>query len=360
MGSTTGHSFRLTTFGESHGGAVGGVIEGCPPGLLLDNKAIRTALDARRTGSSIGASARKEADEVVWLSGLDEGVTLGTALAFMVLNKDADPASYAPFKHLYRPSHADYTYESRYGRRTWAGGGRASARETVSRVIAGCVAKQVLDALGAVEIVGWVESIGGVVSDVNNEKVTRDQINASPVRCPDEKASTKMVAAIKLARKEKDSLGGVIRSVARGVPAGLGAPVFDKLDADLAKAMLSIPSVKGFEIGSGFAGTQQRGSQHNDPFVPDGKGGVATSKNDSGGVQGGISNGMDIVIRVAFKPVATIFIPQNTVDDQGRAAVIEPRGRHDAAVLPRAVPIVEAMMALVLADHWLRWRGQCG
>ena len=360
MGSTIGHSFRLTTFGESHGGAVGGVIEGCPPGIVLDNNAIRTALNARRTGASIGASARKEADDVVWLSGLDDGVTLGTALAFMVLNKDADPASYAPFKDLYRPSHADYTYESRYGLRTWAGGGRASARETVSRVIAGCVAQQVLDALGAVEIIGWVESIGAVVSDVNKEMVSREQINASPVRCPDENASSKMVSAITLARKEKDSLGGVIRAVARGIPAGLGAPVFDKLDADLAKAMLSIPSVKGFEIGSGFSGTQQRGSQHNDPFVPDGKGGIATSKNDSGGIQGGISNGMEITIRVAFKPVATIFIPQDTVDNQGRAAVIKPRGRHDAAVLPRAVPIVEAMMALVLADHWLRWRGQCG
>jgi chorismate synthase len=360
LGSTIGHSFRLTTFGESHGGAVGGVIEGCPPGISLDHEAIRRALNARRTGVSIGASARKEPDEVVWLSGLDEGTTLGTALAFMVVNKDADPASYASFKHLYRPSHADYTYEARYGRRTWAGGGRASARETVSRVIGGCVAQQVLDSLGAVEIIGWVESIGELVGVVDEATVTRAAVNASPVRCPDEAASSKMVAAITLARKEKDSLGGVIRSVARGIPAGLGAPVFDKLDADLAKAMLSIPSVKGFEIGSGFTGTHQRGSQHNDPFVPDGNGGIATSKNDSGGVQGGISNGMEITIRVAFKPVATIFISQDTVDDQGRAAVIEPRGRHDAAVLPRAVPIVEAMMALVLADHWLRWRGQCG
>jgi chorismate synthase len=261
---------------------------------------------------------------------------------------------------VYRPSHADYTYDAKYGRRAWAGGGRASARETAMRVAGGAVARQVLASLGPVEVVAWVDRVGDVVADVDPATVTTAAVEAHIVRCPDGPAAEAMEARIRAARKAGDTVGGVVRCVARGVPAGLGEPVFDKLDGDLAKAMLSLPAAKGFEIGSGYGGLSLSGVQHNDLFVPDGSGGIATETNRSGGIQGGISNGMPITLSVAFKAVATVFQEQRTVNAAGEATTIKPRGRHDPCVLPRAVPIVEAMTCLVLVDHWLRWRGQCG
>ncbi len=358
MGSTTGLLFRVTTWGESHGGALGAVIEGCPPGMVLDLEALQHELERRRPGQSALTSARREPDRVQVLSGLFEGRTLGTALSLVVFNQDADPSAYAPFKDLYRPSHADFTTEARYGLRNWQGGGRASARETVARVAAGAVARQVLREGPGVEIVGWVDQVGDVVADCEPETVTAEAVDAHPVRCPDPARAAEMEALIRAVRAEGDTLGGVVRCVARGVPAGLGAPVFDKLEADLAKAMLSLPACKGFESGTGFGAVAMRGSAHNDLFEPDGAGGVRTRTNHSGGIQGGISNGMPVEIRVAFKPVATIFQEQDTVDRQGRPARIRPRGRHDPCVVPRAVPLVEAGMALVLCDHWLRHRAQ--
>lgn len=345
-GNTFGARFRVTTFGESHGPAVGVVIDGVPPGLALDLAAVQAELDRRRPGGPL-ASPRKEPDTVEVLSGLFEGRTLGTPLTLLVRNTDADPAAYAPFKDVYRPSHADFTTDARYGVRDWRGGGRASARETVARVAAGAVARQVL---AGIEIVAWVDAVGDVVAGCDPDTVTRDAVEASPVRCPDPSASAAMEALIREVRAEGDTVGGVVRAVARGVPAGWGDPVFDKLDADLAKAMLSIPAAKGFESGSGYSGARLRGSAHNDAFVAEG-GEIRTRTNRSGGVQGGISNGMPVVISVAFKPVATIFREQDTVDTHGRAVVLKPRGRHDPCVVPRAVPIVEAMLALVLADH---------
>lgn len=355
-----GRAFRLTSFGESHGGAVGGVIEGCPPGLTLDLERVGAALRRRRPGQSALTSPRSEADALEVLSGLFEGRTLGTPIGFAVRNTDADPSAYAELKDTYRPSHADYSYEARYGLRAWAGGGRASARETVARVAAGAIALQVLESLGPVEIVAWVDRVHDVGARVDPASVTAAQVEESGVRCPDPDASAAMEARILEARAAGDSVGGVIRAVARGVPAGLGEPVFDKLEAELARAMLSLPAAKGFEIGSGFAGTRMTGREHNDAFVPDGAGGIATRTNRSGGIQGGISNGMPIELAVAFKPVSTVFHAQDTVDREGTARTLTPRGRHDPCVLPRAVPIVESMLALVLVDHWLRWRGQCG
>ena len=360
VGDGFGRLFRLTTFGESHGGAIGGVVQGCPPGLALDAEAVQVELDRRRPGQSKLTSARKESDRVTFLSGLFDGRTLGTAIGFTIPNHDADASAYAPFQHSYRPSHADYTYDARYGRRAWAGGGRSSARETACRVVGGAIARQVLRSLGPVEVVAWVDAVAELRAEVASDRVTRADVDVTPVRCPDPKAAAAMHERIVAARAAGDTVGGVVRCVARGVPAGLGAPVFDKLDADLAKAMLSLPACKGFEVGSGFAGTLSTGLAHNDCFEPGPDGGVVTRTNRSGGVQGGISNGMPIEVTVAFKPVATVFHPQPTVDDAGRATTIRPRGRHDPCVVPRAVPIVEAMMCLVLADHWLRWRGQVG
>jgi chorismate synthase len=360
MGSSMGRLFRLTTFGESHGGALGGVIEGCPPGLKLDLDAVQAELDRRRPGQSILTTQRKESDAVSFLSGLFEGRTLGTAIGFTIPNTDAHSASYLPFKDRYRPSHADFTYDARYGERAWAGGGRSSARETASRVAAGAVARQVLASLGPVEVVAWVDRVGEVQAQVDPRAVSREAVDSNLVRCPDPEAAARMEARIREVRRAGDTIGGVVRCVARGVPAGLGDPVFDKLEADLAHAMLSLPAAKGFESGSGYAGTLLTGLAHNDLFVPDGSGGIATSSNRSGGIQGGISNGMPIELSVAFKPVATVFQAQATVDTAGRATSVQPKGRHDPCVLPRAVPIVEAMACLVLVDHWLRWRGQVG
>lgn len=359
-----GRAFRVTTFGESHGPALGVVIDGVPAGRRLDLAAVQADLDRRRPGQSTLVTPRDEADAVEVLSGLFEGRTTGAPLTLLVRNRDADPAAYAPFAELYRPSHADYTTEARFGLRDWRGGGRASARETVGRVAAGAVARQLLAEVG-VEVVGWVDRVGPLAATVDPAAVTLAAVEATPVRCPDPVAAAAFEALIREVRAEKDTVGGVVRAVARGVPAGWGAPVFDKLEAELAYALLSLPAAKGFEIGSGYAGAAMRGSAHNDPFVPDpsrpapvapGAPRLGTSTNHSGGVQGGISNGMPIEVSVAFKPVATLFRPQETVDREGRPAVIQPRGRHDACVLPRAVPMVEAMVLLVLVDHWLRSR----
>jgi len=361
-GNTFGSLFRVTTFGESHGVAVGVIVDGCPPGLPLAAEEIQRELDRRRPGQSAITTQRREPDQVEILSGLHEGVTLGTPIAMMVRNQDTRGGDYEEMRTKYRPSHADYTYKAKYGVRAWEGGGRASARETVGRVAAGVLARKVLSAPVAsrdVEIVAWVRQVQDLEVDVDPATVTTAAVESNIVRCPDAAVAGQMIALIDGARRAGDSLGGVVEAVARGVPPGWGEPVFDKLDADLAKAMLSLPAAKGFEIGSGFAGTRLSGAQHNDPFY-NAAGKVRTRTNRSGGVQGGISNGEDIVIRVAFKPTATILREQETVDEEGRDTTIKPRGRHDPCVLPRAVPIVEAMMALVLADHFLRQRGQCG
>jgi chorismate synthase len=338
---------------------VGVVIDGCPPRLPITAEEIQAELDRRRPGQSAITTQRRERDEVEILSGVHEGLTLGTPISLLVRNSDNRGGDYEEMRTKYRPSHADFTYQAKYGIRAWQGGGRSSARETVGRVAAGALARKALVAAGAIDIVAWVQRVQDLEVEVDPGSVSRAAVEANIVRCPDADAATRMIALIDEARKAGDSLGGVVEAVARGVPVGLGEPVFDKLDADLAKAMLSLPAAKGFEIGSGFAGTRLRGSQHNDPFY-DGGGRVRTRGNRSGGVQGGISNGEDIVIRVAFKPTATILREQETVDQDGHDTTIKARGRHDPCVLPRAVPIVEAMLALVLADHFLRQRGQCG
>jgi chorismate synthase len=355
MASQLGVVFRVATFGESHGGAVGVVVDGCPPRLELAVEEIQRDLDRRRPGQSRLTSPRQEADRVEILSGVFEGRTLGSPIAMLVRNQDARPDAYETMKDVYRPSHADFTTEAKYGIRNWQGGGRASARETVGRVAAGAVARKLLRAAAGVEVLAWVAQVHDVDAKVDADAVTLAQVEANPVRCPDPEAAARMEERIDAARRRGDSLGGVVASVARGVPPGLGEPVFDKLEADLAKAVLSLPASKGFEIGSGFAGTRLTGSEHNDPFEA-GPAGPRTATNRSGGVQGGISNGAPILIRVAFKPTATIRLAQQTVDREGRAVTLEAEGRHDPCVLPRAVPMVEAMVCLVLADHWLRQR----
>lgn len=356
MGNSFGQLFRITTWGESHGGGVGVVIDGCPPRLELSETDIQRELDRRRPGQSSIVTQRDEADRCQILSGVFEGQTLGTPISIFVMNRDARPEAYAEIAQAYRPSHADYTYEAKYGIRNWQGGGRASARETIGRVAAGAVAAKVLaSAFAGFEIVAYVREIHDLAAEIDRVTVTRDRVEQSPVRCPDEPAAARMIARIEEARREGDSVGGVIECIIRGVPAGLGDPVFDKLEADLAKAMLSLPATKGFEIGSGFAATRMKGSEHNDEFeMHDGK--IATATNRSGGVQGGISNGEDIVFRVAFKPTATIARAQKTVTATGEETILAAGGRHDPCVLPRAVPIVEAMALLVLCDHALRQR----
>ena len=351
-GNSFGTHLRITTFGESHGPGLGVVLDGVPAGLQLDMDLVAADLARRRPGQSALTTRRDEADAPELLSGVFEGRTTGMPLTMLVRNQDADPRAYAPTAHLYRPSHAEYAYDQRYGLHDWRGGGRASARETVARVAAGAVARQLLP---GVEIVAWTASVGDLAAEIDPATVTRAAVDAHPTRCPDPQAAPAMEALIREVRADGDTIGGVVRAVARNVPAGLGEPVFDKLDAELAKAMLSLPAAKGFEIGSGFSGTRLRGSQHNDAFeVRDGR--VRTRTNHAGGVLGGISTGEDIHLAVAFKPVATIFRPQDTVDVQGQPATIQPRGRHDPCVVPRAVPLVEAMLALVLADHALRLR----
>ncbi|MEP6672216.1 MAG: chorismate synthase [Chthoniobacter sp.] len=360
MSSHFGQAFRISTWGESHGGGVGVVIDGCPPRLALSEADIQRDLDRRRPGQSEIVTPRDEADQCRILSGVFEGQTLGTPICVAVMNKDARPESYREMETAFRPSHADYTYQAKYGIRNWQGGGRASARETIGRVAAAAVAKKALAQIApALEIVAYVKTIHELTADVDPETVTLEQVEANIVRCPDAAKAQEMIDFIKQVRSEGDSVGGIVECVIRGTPAGWGEPVFDKLEAELAKAMMSLPATKGFEIGSGFAGTRLRGSEHNDAFVME-KGKVRTTTNLSGGIQGGITNGEPIFLRIAFKPTATIFKPQQTVTVSGEATELQARGRHDPCVLPRAVPMVEAMAALVLVDHALRHRGQVG
>jgi len=351
-----GTLFRISTWGESHGGGVGVVIDGCPPRLALSEADIQPDLDRRRPGQSDIVTPRKEEDICTILSGVFRGVTLGTPVSIMVRNTDAQPEAYSEMETHFRPSHADYTYQEKYGVRNWEGGGRASARETIGRVAAGAVAKKILRAMyPGIEILAWVSAVQDIASAVDPASVSFHEIEANVVRCPDAVAAAKMIERIKQVRGEGDSVGGVIEAVVRGCPPGLGEPVFDRLEADLAKAMLSLPATKGFEVGSGFSGTRLTGSQHNDPYkMEDGR--VRTAGNRSGGVQGGISNGEPVTFRIAFKPTATISKSQDTVTLTGQASTLAARGRHDPCVLPRAIPMVEAMTALVLCDHALRQR----
>jgi chorismate synthase len=356
MGSVYGTLFRISTFGESHGGGVGVVLEGCPPRLAIDVSEIQRDLDRRRPGQSVLTTPRQEADQAEILSGVFEGRTLGTPIGIMVRNKDARPSAYEEMREVYRPSHADYTTEAKYGIRNWQGGGRASARETIGRVAAGAIARKLLHEVAGIEVLAWVRQVQAIDSKVDSETVTLEEIDSNDVRCPDSDAAAKMFELIDGVRRRGDSVGGVVECVARGVPAGLGDPVFDKLEAELAKGLMSLPAAKGFEIGSGFGGTSMTGSEHNDPFVTDSTGRVRTTSNRSGGIQGGISNGESISLRVAFKPTATVRIAQQTVNQKGESVSLEAGGRHDPCVLPRAVPMVEAMVCLCLADHWLRQR----
>lgn len=352
-GDSFGTLFRISTFGESHGAAVGCVVEGCPPGLALDIDDIQQELDRRRPGQSKISTQRKESDQVEVLSGLLNGVTTGTPIALLIRNTDQRSHDYDEMAALYRPGHADYTYQQKYGVRDVAGGGRSSARTTAASVAAGAIAKKLLRERFGVLIHAWVKSVGALQLPTAAEQVDVSLIESNIVRCPDEKLAAQMVELIEQTRKDGDSLGGVIECRADGVPVGWGEPIFDRLEADLAKAMLAINASKGFEIGSGFAGTRLRGSSHNDPFIiKDGK--ILTDGNDHGGVLGGISSGMPVVFRVAFKPTATIAKLQKTIDLNGNEVEFRGRGRHDPCVLPRAAPIVEAMAALVMADHALR------
>ncbi len=352
-GNTFGKSFRVTTFGESHGPLIGVVIDGCPAGLAIDEAFIQEQLDHRKPGQSKLTTQRKETDKATIVSGVFEGKTTGTPLTAFIANEDSRSNDYKHLEDSYRPSHADYTYDIKYGHRDHRGGGRSSARETAARVFAGAVAQLMLK---KIQIYAYVSQVGSVICPIPYEKLPLQNRHESLVRCPDPKTSDAMVALIEETRKKGDTIGGIITGVVKGCPAGLGEPVFDRLHADLGKAMLSINACKGFEIGSGFSGVVMNGSQHNDPFSTNKNGQVITTTNHSGGVQGGISNGMDIYFRVAFKPVATLMKKQKTVNQKGEFVEIEGRGRHDPCVLPRAVAIVEAMTALTLADHWLRHR----
>lgn len=358
MANTFGQLFRITTWGESHGGGVGVVVDGCPPRLELTEADIQPDLERRRPGQSKIVSPRKESDTVQILSGTFEGKTLGTPISMWVKNADARPEAYGEMATKFRPSHADYTYQAKYGFRNWQGGGRSSARETVGRVAAGAIAKKWLREQHGVEVLAYVKQVQRIRADINPETVKFTEIESSIVRCPEPKASEQMIRLIEKMRKAGDTVGGIVEGVARGVPPGWGEPVFDRLEADLGKGMLSLPASKGFEIGSGFAGILLTGTQHNDPFRAK-AGKVYTSSNRSGGVQGGISNGQTIYFRVAFKPVATVMHEQDTVNDKLQNTTLTGRGRHDPCVLPRAVPMVEAMTALVLIDHALRQKAQC-
>lgn len=359
MGNTFGNLFRVTTFGESHGGGVGVIIDGCPPQLEISAEEIQVELDRRRPGQSKITTPRKEADRCEILSGVFQGQTLGTPISILVKNKDTRPQDYSEMVQMYRPSHADATYDAKYGIRNYQGGGRSSARETIGRVAAGAIAKKILHQVAGVEIIGYVKRIKDLEGEVDAEKVTLEQVESNIVRCPDSECAERMIELIEQVGRDGNSIGGVVECVARKVPKGLGEPVFDKLEADIAKGVMSLPASKGFEIGSGFAGTLLTGIEHNDEFYTDDQGNIRTVTNRSGGIQGGISNGENIIIRVAFKPTATIRKEQNTVTKTGESGVLAAKGRHDPCVLPRAVPMVEAMVALVLCDHLLRFQGQC-
>jgi chorismate synthase len=356
MSSTFGTLFKVTTFGESHGKGVGAIVDGCPPGLHLSEDDIQPQLDRRRPGQTHLTTDREEADRVTILSGVENGRALGTPIAMSVANKDQRPGDYAQMRSIPRPSHADFTYQMKYGIRTSSGGGRSSARETIGRVASGAIAEKFLYEDYGLEIVAWVSSVGRITAgEIDETTINRATVDETAVRCPSPEKAEQMMQAIVAAKEDKDSLGGIVSCVCRNVPAGLGEPVFDKMEARLAQAMLSIPATKGFEIGSGFGGTQMNGSQHNDPFEKKGDR-LGTATNNSGGVQGGISNGEPIVFRVAFKPPATIGKAQNTADFDGNNTILEAKGRHDPCVVPRAVPIVESMAALVIADLALRQR----
>ena len=359
MANTFGHLFRITTWGESHGGGVGVVIDGCPPRLELTEADVQPDLDRRRPGQSSIVTPRKEADTVQILSGTFEGKTLGTPIMMWVKNTDARPEAYSEMAEKFRPSHADYTYFAKYGFRNWQGGGRSSARETIGRVAAGAVAKKVLKEQFGVEVLAFVKQVQKISAEVDVNKVTLKEVESNIVRCPEAATAAKMIRLIERTRKAGDSVGGIVAGVARGVPAGWGEPVFDRLEADLGKAMLSLPASKGFDLGSGFDSILMTGREHNDAFR-NVKGQVRTVTNRSGGVQGGISNGETIYFRVAFKPVATVMHEQDTVGNDLKNTTLKGRGRHDPCVLPRAVPMVEAMTALVLIDHALRHKAQCG
>jgi len=345
-GNSFGNVFKVTTFGESHGIAIGGVIDGCPSGLQLDLEAIQMELNRRKPGQSEIVTQRKEPDTVEFLSGIFEGQTTGTPIGFIIKNANQKSKDYTHIKDVYRPSHADYTYDQKYGVRDYRGGGRSSARETACRVVAGAIAKQVLS---TVKINAFTSSVGEIFIDKPYQDLDFSKTESNIVRCPDEAIAEKMIARIKEIRKEGDTIGGTVTCVLQNVPVGLGEPVFDRLHAELGKAMLSINAVKGFEYGSGFCGAKMKGSEHNDLFNADG----STKSNLSGGIQGGISNGMDIYFRVAFKPVATIMQKQETINSKGETVEMQGKGRHDPCVVPRAIPIVEAMAALVLADYYL-------
>ena len=359
MGNSFGQLFRITTFGESHGGGVGVIIDGCPPQLEISIDEIQFELDRRRPGQSKITTPRQEADRCEILSGVFEGKTLGTPIALLVRNKDARSQDYDEMAVKYRPSHADATYDAKYGIRNWQGGGRSSARETIGRVAAGAIAKKILKQIAGVEIIGYVKRIKDLEGVIDPDTVTLEQVESNIVRCPDSDCSDRMIELIEQIGRAGDSVGGVVECVARHVPKGLGAPVFDKLEADLAKGVMSLPASKGFEIGSGFGGTLLTGIEHNDEFFIDDQGETRTVTNRSGGIQGGIANGENIVMRVAFKPTATIRKEQRTVTTGGEETLLAAKGRHDPCVLPRAVPMVEAMVALVLCDHLMLHHGQC-
>jgi chorismate synthase len=359
MGSTFGYLFRITTFGESHGGGVGVIIDGCPPRLEISAEEIQFELDRRRPGQSKITTPRKEADTCEILSGVFEGKTLGTPITILVKNKDTRSQDYDEMAQKYRPSHADATYDAKYGFRNWQGGGRSSARETIGRVAAGAIAKKILHQVADVVVIAYVKRIKDLEGLVDTNTVTLEDVETNIVRCPDAEIANQMIELIEKTGRDGNSIGGVVECVVRNVPKGLGEPIFDKLEADLGKAVMSLPASKGFEIGSGFDGTLLTGFEHNDEFYIDENGKIRTVTNHSGGIQGGISNGENIILRVAFKPTATIRKQQKTVTKEGEETILAAKGRHDPCVLPRAVPMVDAMVALVLCDHLLRHYGQC-
>lgn len=344
--NTFGNRLTLTTFGESHGNAIGGILDGCPAGLTIDFKAIQSELDRRKPGQSKLVTQRKEADEVQFLSGIFEGKTTGTSIGFIIKNSNQKSKDYEHLRDVYRPSHADFTYDKKYGHRDFRGGGRSSARETANWVVAGAIAKQIIK---DIQINAFTSTVGAITIDKPYQETDFSQTDTNAVRCPDAKTAKKMEELILKVKKEGDTVGGKITCVVQNVPIGLGEPIFNKLQAQLAKAMFSINAVKGFEYGTGFCAAAMKGSEHNDLFNPDG----TTQQNMSGGIQGGISNGMDIYFRVGFKPVATLMQDQESIDKDGNKVIVKGKGRHDACVVPRAVPVVEAMTALVLADFWL-------
>lgn len=357
-GNTFGQLFRITTFGESHGGAVGVVVDGCPPGLALNEADIQQELDRRKPGQSDITTPRKEQDLIHIMSGVIDDKTTGTPIMLLAYNRDVKSEDYTELKELYRPGHADYTFEKKYGIRDWKGSGRASARETLARVAAGAIAQKYLRETLGIEFLSYVEQVGDITATIEKDTVTKEAIEQTIIRCPDPEAAQKMIALVSEVKAAGDSIGGIIKGVIKQVPVGLGEPVFDKVSADLGKAMLSINAVKGFDIGSGFGGVGMRGSEHNDPFYTDKAGQIRTKTNYAGGTLGGISSGEDIYFRVAFKPVSTISQEQQTVDKQAQQVALAAKGRHDPCVLPRAVPIVDAMAALVIMDHYLRHKAQ--